>query len=276
MPPPPAARSFNWSNNNVRQVLDFTDDDRIRFADQPGEARFSFSMQIPEALVQQAITEFGVAEPDLSFSYAAGAMEQAMAAHARRLATRGLRLAQGVVQPDYEWIVHRSRTHLAPVAQKLVRMAAEQGLHSQRDLAGVFASFCQSAIAYSLVPNSRSLGGSGAWFTGGITMPIEALATGRGDCDTKCALFASLASHVPSLEVLLLGVPEHMFAAVAVEPKSRDALILHGGRQFVAVELTSSFPLGLIPRNSRSTVSAGASAVLYDSARRLGSGTARP
>ena len=95
----------------------------------------------------------------------------------------------------------------------------------------------------------------GNWRTGtrlttcGVTMPLETLHNGWGDCDTKCFLLASVLSNVDGLPMVLLEGEHHMFLGVACAPRAGDRYVTVQGTDFVLIETTTPWPLGAIPRS---------------------------
>jgi hypothetical protein len=84
-------------------------------------------------------------------------------------------------------------------------------------------------------------------------MPLWALATGTGDCDTRAVLLASLARSVRLCEVHLVRDADHahMLAAAAIPVLPGDRFVRAGDAQLVLVETTDDWPLGRVASRTR-------------------------
>ena len=91
-------------------------------------------------------------------------------------------------------------------------------------------SFVQE-IPYKKPPDQRS-----GLVVLGVLPPVEALAAGYGDCDTKSLLFASLVDDGRGPEVILLRGPEHMIAAVECGESEAGYKIKVYGKVFLLCE----------------------------------------
>jgi hypothetical protein len=84
-------------------------------------------------------------------------------------------------------------------------------------------------------------------------MPLWALATGTGDCDTRAVLLATLARSVRLCEVHLVRDTDHahMFAAAAIPVLSGDRFVRAQGMPLVLVETTDDWPVGRVASRTR-------------------------
>ena len=82
----------------------------------------------------------------------------------------------------------------------------------------------------------------------GLSMPLWALATGTGDCDTRAVLLASLARSIGLCEVHLVRDADHahMLAAAAIPVLKGDKIVRPAGRTLVLVETTDHWPVGRV------------------------------
>jgi hypothetical protein len=168
----------------------------------------------------------------------------------RRAAERGVRIhfEDDTIcsEPDYEWIVGRSRDDVRNVAERLSGVYRRSGLDTERGLHRVVASFVQS-IEYG-IPQPWRTGKQGEEIWNfGIATPVELLHNKWGDCDSKCLLFASLLENFPGQNVVFLVGNDHMFAGVRDIPRRGDRYVTLSGVSYVLIELTDLWPLGRIP-----------------------------
>ena len=104
-------------------------------------------------------------------------------------------------------------------------------------------------LEYKVPPDDRITPDGTRLTTCGVTMPLETLHNGWGDCDTKCFLLASVLSNVDGLPMVLLEGEHHMFLGVACAPRAGDRYVTVQGTDFVLIETTTPWPLGAIPRS---------------------------
>lgn len=169
----------------------------------------------------------------------------------RVLADHGVqrrRTADGdVLSPDYEWMIGASVDDVRPVAQAILAEARRRGARGLREEFGAFASFVQS-LKYGEAPE---VGDEKHRF--GLSMPVWALATGTGDCDTRAVLLAALARSIRLCEVHLVrdADHQHMLAAAAIPVLSGDRFVRSEGRTLVLVETTDDWPVGCVASRTR-------------------------
>lgn len=147
---------------------------------------------------------------------------------------------------DYAWMAEHSREDVRTTATGLFEAAKSAGYDDERKVLGLLASFVQS-LAYASRTATRTAEDGTEMYVGGVAMPLEALATGTGDCDTKCVLLGSLLSHVKGARMILLRGGTHVFAAVRGVPRPRDRFVRVKNDRYVLVELTSRWPVGQVP-----------------------------
>lgn len=78
-------------------------------------------------------------------------------------------------------------------------------------------------------------------------MPLETLANGYGDCDTKSVLFGSLLSNFKGTKLILVQSRDHMFVGVKATPRPGDHYVRIRNEYYVLAELTFPWLLGHIP-----------------------------
>lgn len=198
--------------------------------------------------LDQVVSSFGVPEPWLSFRYSSEAdRRQKLDDLERRSNDRGFTMGRDfVARPVWRWVVEQSREDLRSASSAIKTAATGAGYDDARELLGAYASFVQS-LEYRIDPDFRPASDGTRILTGGVTMPLETLATGRGDCDTRCALLASLLASTKGTSVIFLEGQSHAFVGLLGAPRQGDRYVTVQGLQYVLVELTSPMPVGWIP-----------------------------
>jgi hypothetical protein len=170
------------------------------------------------------------------------------------LVARGFTLLPGnVVAADIPAIARRNIRELRPFAQALGSTADEKRYDSS-EIIGAVLSLVQTAFIYEAVPmqvNGRQ--------TGGIYPPLETVAKGRGDCDTKSALLGSILLNWGHMKLVGVGVPDHYLMAVLRNPGKGDAFVEYDGLRYVLMEPAGPawLPLGVVGPVTTALLSAG-------------------
>lgn len=151
-----------------------------------------------------------------------------------------------VLAPDYEWMIQASVKDVQPIARAIVAEARRRGAEGLREEFGALASFVQQ-LEYGESPNP---GDTKHRF--GLSMPLWALATNVGDCDTRAVLLVALARSINLCEVELVrdAQHQHMLAAAAIPVKKGDHVVRPRGRALVLVETTDDWPVGRVARRT--------------------------
>ncbi len=110
-----------------------------------------------------------------------------------------------------------------------VRQFAET-VGDDADIVRAALAFVQR-MPYKTPPDNRA-----GRYIAGFLPPLETLAAGYGDCDTKSALFAALAGSNSGPEIILLKGPDHMLAAVEWDEETPGCVIKAFGKQFLVCE----------------------------------------
>ena len=113
------------------------------------------------------------------------------------------------------------------------------------------AAFVQS-IKYEVPPETYESVEHGEVNTIGIFMPLETLYHGKGDCDTKSLLYASIVANMRDPHIVfLVGKQghEHLFVGIRGVPRKGDRFITLNGVKYVLLELTAPLGLGKIPES---------------------------
>ena len=109
------------------------------------------------------------------------------------------------------------------------------------------AAFVQS-MAYKIPADVRRTRSGKMIRTGGVTMPIETLYNGHGDCDTKSLLLASILANVPRQRVIFLMGNSHLFVGVRGIPRLNDHYVNIRGTKYILIEMSSRWPIGRVPQ----------------------------
>ena len=152
---------------------------------------------------------------------------------------------------DYQWVIEKSRDDFKGIATKLLKEATKNGKISKRAYLAFVAAFVQS-IEYELPPESYDSLEYGNVETSGFFMPLETLYRGKGDCDTKSALYASIVANIRDPHIVFLvgkNNHEHVFVGVRTVPRKGDRYITLKGVKYVLLELTAPLELGKIPES---------------------------
>ena len=172
------------------------------------------------------------------------------------LVSRGFAILPGnVLTADIPAIARRNVKDLRPFARELASTAEKNGYDSS-EIVGAVLSLVQTAFLYENVPmfiNGRQ--------TGGIYPPLETVAKGRGDCDTKSALLASILLNWGKMKLVGVGVPNHYLMAVLRNPAKGDAFVEYEGLRYVLMEPAGPgwLPIGVVGTTTTALLNAGAS-----------------
>lgn len=153
------------------------------------------------------------------------------AKHRAFLVSRGFTLLpKNILMADIPGIIKRNVKHLRPVAQSLSKTAGKQGYDADETISAAL-SLVQTAILYENIPmniNGRQ--------TGGVLPPVETLTKGKGDCDTKTALLASILLNWDRMNLIGITVPGHYLMGILHNPAKGDAFIEYNGLRYILVE----------------------------------------
>jgi hypothetical protein len=147
------------------------------------------------------------------------------------LQSRGFVVLPGnVLAADIPAIVKHNVKSLQPVALALGDVAKKHGYGSEETVSAAL-SLVQTALLYENVPmqiNGRQ--------TGGIYPPVETMVRGKGDCDTKTSLLASILLNWDRMRLVGVGVPNHYLMGILRNPAKGDAFVEYNGLRFVLIE----------------------------------------
>ncbi|HGE69290.1 TPA: hypothetical protein ENX78_00545 [Candidatus Poribacteria bacterium] len=241
-------REYRWEDINSAQVIQADQDQFIIDARVPLR-NFRVELMIPRSQIIAAVRDFGIPEDWLQIKYR---NEEELRIKKKILisqaAAKGITFDpnRNLFSVDYKWVISRSHNDVLDTFKKLLSIAQKADYRDTRKLLGLFASFVQS-LEYKQIPVTRKNDDGKYIFVAGVTMPIETLANGFGDCDTKCLLFGSLLSHLKNTKMILVQGGNHVFAGINIVPKPGDRYVRIRNENYVLVELTSPWLLGHIP-----------------------------
>jgi len=229
--------TFEWRNPNPGKAV------------APNLLSFTLSTEVPLDRMRTAIESFGVADSLFQYSFTSAAdrkkKEQQMKA---LMAARGMTLEEStnVAKISYDWMIEKSRDDLRESAAAIEKLSIEKDHAGSREMLGVFSSFVQN-LEFRVPETYRKNAKGERVFTGGVTMPLETLYNGWGDCDTKSVLLASLLANFPKTSMVFLVGKKHMFVGIRGTPRMNDRFIEIRGIPYILTEMTTPWPLGRIP-----------------------------
>ena len=89
----------------------------------------------------------------------------------------------------------------------------------------------------------------------GLFAPVICLAEGYGDCDTKSLLLCCILAH--RYDLMFLAGARHAFIGIKVKPDNGQEYVEINGVSYVLCEMTSKWPLGVLPVSSRKDINQG-------------------
>ncbi|MBC8200779.1 MAG: hypothetical protein H8E86_01935 [Planctomycetes bacterium] len=250
--------TFIWTDINSREVVRWEGDTAVV---KHGSVMQELvcKIEIDPEEVKRAADSFGVPKSWTTFTYID---EKDLARKQQQLHNKaqshGIRMLQegNKFTIDYNWVTNQNKQALTKVAKRIRSTARRNGYRSKRDLTGAFASFVQS-MPYR-VPADYKINNLGEKIlTAGAMMPLETLACGWGDCDSKSMLFAALVQNIGLVDVCFIVMEEHLFAAVQLRPEQNERSIRYKNKDWVLIELTDSWPIGRIPKDRQNAVDLG-------------------
>ena len=160
----------------------------------------------------------------------------------------GLRLTPDGLAVDYQRLVKASAVRLVPLADAFRRAFGP----SRSELLAALHSFVL-ASPYRPIPPV-----DGGRFRSGLDVPLRVLVDDNGDCDSKSVLFAALWLNLSHSRVILIRVPEHMLAGIAV-PFVRGSTLIIQSIRYALLELNCGGPArpGEISRHTATALEQG-------------------
>jgi hypothetical protein len=248
LPGKATTRHYAWEDINSRKVLAIEGDREIVDARVPA-LRFELEVVIDPLRLRKAIESYGIPETWMRYSYRSeDEKRQKEKEQALRCAARGIARGRmpNSLEPDYCWVVENSREDVREAAVRLRDVGRRAGYDDFSRFVELLASFVQS-LQYRVPPDVRRGPDGTPIQTCGLTMPLETLFNGHGDCDTKSVLFASLMTDLADTRLILVRGANHIFAGVRAQPRPLERYVRLRGENYVLIELTSPWRVGHIP-----------------------------
>lgn len=190
--------------------------------------------------VDIGVTELLADRHTAAFGYRPGARSNEL------LVAGGFKVTEGNwLAIDYEWMIRKSLSDLAPLAKRLEAVASAAGASDLRSRVEVFASFVQS-FRYVMQAEGRLQDGKNR---AGVQMPLETLFTKCGDCDSLSVLLVALlrAGRIAPASMVLIDEDDggHAMASVAIDPRAKrdwgfNAPGSGGAQRYALIESTSA------------------------------------
>lgn len=147
------------------------------------------------------------------------------------LRSKGFKVVRkNLLTVDMPLIVRRNTPLVRTLAVSIEAYGAKRGYRSE-EYVGAVASMAQTAIQYRLPPDR-----DGPRKTGGLLAPLEVLAKGWGDCDSKTGLVASILKNWQNMQAVGVSVPRHYLMGVLRIPAKGDTFVEYQGLQYVLIE----------------------------------------
>jgi hypothetical protein len=167
--------------------------------------------------------------------------------------SRGFALLEGnILVADIPGMVKRNVRKVKSVALSLNNSAERLGYDSDSIIAAA-TSFIQTAVLYENVPMEVK-----GRQTGGVYPPLETLAVGKGDCDTKSGLLGSILLNWDRMKVVGVGVPGHYLIGILRNPAKGDAFVEYKGARYVLAEPAGPgwLPIGTVDKRTLALLNA--------------------
>jgi hypothetical protein len=178
----------------------------------------------------QYVVDNKLAQADLG-RMGANIKEQYRQKYRDLMMSRGFKYKEkGVLTPDIPGIVKRNVRYLNQVALDIGKIAQAKN-YDALDVIGTALSLMQSGLEYENIPlkqQERTIGG--------VYPPVAAIVWGRGDCDSKTALMASILLNWDKAKLIGVGMPRHYLIGVLQTPAKGDAYVEYEGLNYVLME----------------------------------------
>ena len=241
-------KTFVWSDINTREVIRWDGDSAV-VRQGSSMQELTCNITIDQSKVTEAIESFGIPKTWTTFMYTD---ERDLAKQQKELKAKAANYGIKMLEEsnrftiDYNWVINQNKSSIEEIAKRIRSTARRRGYRSRRELVGAFASFVQS-LKYRVPRDYRLNGKNEKILTAGAMMPLETLAIGWGDCDSKSMLFAALVQSIDLVDVCFIVMDEHLFAAVQLSPKAEDHSVRYKGEDWILIELTDAWPIGRVP-----------------------------
>ncbi len=237
---------YRWLDPHHQGITRWKGD--LAYLDPKAPKRYlEVALRVDPKRMDEAIESFGVVQSWLRKQRPGRGQDRWIAQAGRRGITLAPQGRQIRVSVAHQWVVRQSAADMRPAAAALRRLWKSKAYFTKRELLAVMASFCQW-MEYKVPASERTNEAGETVVTTGVTMPIETLHNGWGDCDSKSLLFASLLANVPKQRVVFLTGSGHLFVGVRATPRKSDHFIELQGAKYILIEMTSPWPIGRVPQ----------------------------
>jgi hypothetical protein len=171
---------------------------------------------------------------------------------------------ENLVVPDIPGIVKKNISNLRPLAVEISQLARKNS-YNAADVVGATLSLMQTGLVYENIPMQ-----DGDRVIGGIYPPVVAVVEGRGDCDSKTAVMASVLLNWDKTDLVGVGVPGHYLIGVLQVPGRGDAYVEYNGLNYVLMEPAGPAHLspGVVSSYTLSILNAGDDQVVLEPLKR--------
>ena len=236
---------YRWADPHHSGIVKWEGD--TAYLDPKAEERLlDVTLRIDPERLEAAKESFGVGKAWLEGGPGAADPAGWIAQAARRGIVVKFEEGRKIVSVDHPWVVRHSTADAKPAAEALTHLWKVKAYSTKRELLAVMASFCQW-MEYKTPSSERTNAAGETVITTGVTMPLETLDKGEGDCDTKSLLFASILANVPDQHLVFLTGQGHLFVGVRAVPRKGDHFVEIQGARYLLIEMTSPWPIGRVP-----------------------------
>ncbi len=247
---------YEWADPNTQPIVEWRGDTMV-VDPKKGPKRFRQSFEIETERLRSAIEGYGLPEAWLSVRYTDAADLRRQQAELERAARgRGILFdtRSGATSVDWAWVVEHGSTDLRVPAQHVEALGHRSGYRGEREMVGLFASLIQG-FEYAVPPEARVDAAGGRVLTVGVSVPLETMRNGWGDCDSRSLLLASMLAASGRKDLIFLEGDSHLFVGLRIPPRPYDHVARVRGIPYVLLETTASWPLGRVPERSRNGLS---------------------
>ncbi len=180
--------------------------------------------------------------------------QEYLASFYRFLQSRGFeRIRDGVYAVDIPEVTKRNVTMMRQISRQLADAGLQRNYGSD-ELVSAALSLVQTAVQYENVPEIVD-----GRRTGGVYPPADTLVRGKGDCDTKAALLASILLNWNRIGLIGVTIPNHYLIGILRNPVKGDVFVEFKGLKYVLIEQAGPawLPPGMVGDYTRSILKAG-------------------
>ena len=209
----------------------------IQFTNYNGD-RLTAAFPVSRIEIDQATQEFGYtkADADAIFDACRGKCNQAeydrrLADFYRRRGVTAVRSNQVMhLSVDMPELVLRNSPRVRAAAMEVERIARARNYDAGNTI-GAVLSLAQTGIPYFSPPTEED--GKSIL---GVYVPPQVLGNGKGDCDSKTGLVASLLKNFSGARMIGINIPDHYLMGIARVPQRGEAFIQYAGEPYVLLE----------------------------------------